>query len=434
MLFSCPIQFEQNRDALVAARISRHKYSSDLSITNRHPEKISSNHMISAHYDIVIIGGGPVGMALALALQDTGISSLLLEARGLPEKDEDPRPLALSYGSHLILHRLGVWNGLAKKTPITTIHISNRGSLGQTVLTPQDAGVPTLGFVVNYHDLFCSMHQRLTSDTSGYIAGAVVTGLDTTENSGMVHFNYQNEAQKVTAKLIVLADGGKLAQQLPDVAYQSHDYHQFAVVGNVKAEKKQSGIAYERFTADGPVALLPNEEDFALVWTVSPEAIHEISALNEADFLVRLHRHFGDRLGKFTHAGKRSAFPLTLKYALSVTAQRVALIGNAAQTLHPVAGQGFNLGLRDAYELAQEAIDAQNTSRQIGAPAMLSNYRRKRQIDSGGGRFFTDTLIKLFSNDNALLKHACGIGLTALNCTPPLKRFVARRMIFGARG
>ncbi|QOJ19372.1 MAG: FAD-dependent monooxygenase [Gammaproteobacteria bacterium] len=390
--------------------------------------------MISTHYDMVIIGGGPVGMALALALQDTGISSLLLEARGLPEKDEDPRPLAISYGSHLILHRLGVWSGLTKKTPITTIHISNRGSLGQTVLTPQDAGVPTLGFVVNYHDLFCSMHQRLTASTSGYIAGAIVTGLDAAENSGTVHFNYQNEAQKVTAKLIVLADGGKLAQQLPDVTYQSYDYQQFAVVGNVKAEKKQSGIAYERFTADGPIALLPNEEDFALVWTVSPEAIHEITALNETDFLLRLHHHFGDRLGKFTQAGKRSAFPLALRYALNVTAQRVALIGNAAQTLHPVAGQGFNLGLRDAYELAQEAINAQNTSREIGAAAMLSNYRRKRQIDSGGGRFFTDSLIKLFSNDNALLKHACGIGLTALNCTPPLKRFVARRMIFGARG
>ena len=390
--------------------------------------------MTSAHYDIVIIGGGPVGMALSLALQDTGISSLLLEARGLPEKDEDPRPLALSYGSHLILHRLGVWSGLARKTPITTIHISNRGSLGQTILTPQDAGVPTLGFVVNYHDLFRAMHQRLTASTSGYMAGAIVTGLDTTENSGTVHFNYQDQEQKVTARLIVLADGGKLAQQLPDVAYQSHDYHQFAVVGNVKAEKKQSGIAYERFTNNGPVALLPNEEDFALVWTVSPEAVHEITALNESDFLLRLHRHFGDRLGNFTHAGKRSAFPLTLKYALNVTAQRVALIGNAAQTLHPVAGQGFNLGLRDAYELAHEAIDAQNTSRNIGAPAMLSNYRQKRQIDSGGGRFFTDSLIKLFSNDNPLLKHACGIGLITLNCTPSLKRFVARRMIFGAHG
>lgn len=390
--------------------------------------------MIIDHYDIVIIGGGPVGMALALALHDTGISSLLLEARGVPEKDEDPRPLALSHGSHLILHRLGVWNKLTKKTPITTIHISNRGSFGQTVLTPEDAGVPALGFVVNYHDLFCSMHQRLTTSTADYIAGAAVTRLETTENLGTVYFNYQGKEQTVTSKLLVLADGGKLAQQLPDIVYQTHDYHQFAVVANIKAQKKQTGIAYERFTADGPVALLPNDEDFALVWTVSPEAVQEIISLSDRDFLLRLHRHFGDRLGQFTHAGKRSAFPLTLKHAISTISQRTALIGNAAQTLHPVAGQGFNLGLRDAYELACEAINTQSASREIGSAAMLSGYRQKRQMDSSGGRIFTDSLIKLFSNDNGILKHACGIGLSTLDCIPPLKRFVARRMIFGARG
>ncbi|MDP3282778.1 MAG: FAD-dependent monooxygenase, partial [Nitrosomonas sp.] len=140
--------------------------------------------MTTDHYDIVIIGGGPVGMALALALRDIGVSNLLLEARGLPEKDEDPRPLALSHGSRLILHRLGVWSELTQNTPITTIHISNRGSFGQTVLTPDDAGVPALGYVVNYHDLFCSMHKKLTERKSDYIAGAIVTQLDTDDNLG----------------------------------------------------------------------------------------------------------------------------------------------------------------------------------------------------------------------------------------------------------
>ncbi|MDP3282405.1 MAG: FAD-dependent monooxygenase, partial [Nitrosomonas sp.] len=202
----------------------------------------------------------------------------------------------------------------------------------------------------------------------------------------------------------------------------------------VQAEKKQTGIAYERFTIDGPVALLPNGDDFALVWTVSPEAMKEITALDDADFLIRLHQHFGNRLGKFIRAGKRSAFPLALKYAAPATTQRVALIGNAAQTLHPVAGQGFNLGLRDAYELACEIISTQNTALEIGTPTMLSRYRQRRRIDSNAGRLFTDSLIKLFSNENKILKHACGAGLSTLNCIPPLKRFVARRMIFGARG
>lgn len=390
--------------------------------------------MTTNHYDIAIIGGGPVGMALALVLRDAGVSSLLLEARGLPEKAEDPRPLALSHGSYLILHRLGVWDKLPQKTPITTIHISTRGSFGQTILTPDDAGVPTLGFVVNYHDLFCSMHKKLTETNTDYIAGATVTQLITNENSGQVYFDYQGKKEKITAQLLILADGGQLAKQLPDITYQTHDYQQWAVVANVKAQRKQTGIAYERFTADGPVALLPNGEDFALVWTVAPETAKEIVTWDDETFLAQLHQHFGDRLGKCISAEKRFTFPLTLKYATSITTQRVALIGNAAQTLHPVAGQGFNLGLRDAYELACEIINTKNASNEIGIPTMLTRYRQRRQIDSSAGRIFTDSLVKLFSNENKLLKHARGVGLSTLDCIPPLKRFIARRMIFGAKG
>lgn len=390
--------------------------------------------MTSDYYDVVIIGGGPVGMALSLALQGSGISSLLLEARGIPEKVDDPRPLALSHASHLILRRLGAWRQLTKYTAITTIHISNRGNFGKTTITPQDAGVPTLGFVVNYHDLFHAMHKNLTVSDTHYLAGAAVTKIETLDRCGTVYFNYQNEEKKVSAKLLVLADGGQLAKQLPDIMYHTHDYQQWAVVANVQADKKQTGIAYERFTRDGPVALLPHQQDFALVWTVAPEIAEEIIKLDDENFLSRLQQHFGDRLGKFIGAGKRSAFPLTLKYAKSVTAHRVALVGNAAQTLHPVAGQGFNLGLRDAYELANEIIHAYSAGSEIGASAMLSRYQQKRHMDSSAGRVFTDSLVKLFSNKNILLQQACGFGLSTLDCLPPLKRFVSRRMIFGARG
>ena len=153
---------------------------------------------MTTDYDIVIIGGGPVGMALALALHDTGVSSLLLEARGPSDKAEDPRPLALSHGSHLILHRLGVRNKLIQDTLITTIHVSNRGSFGQTILTSKDAGVPALGFVVNYYALFRSMHKKLAESKADYIAGAAVTRLDTNEDSGTVYFDYQGIEKKVT--------------------------------------------------------------------------------------------------------------------------------------------------------------------------------------------------------------------------------------------
>ncbi|OQW38509.1 MAG: ubiquinone biosynthesis protein UbiH [Proteobacteria bacterium SG_bin4] len=390
--------------------------------------------MIADHYDVVIIGGGPVGMALSLALRQTNISSILLEARNIPEKDDDPRPLALSYGTQLILDKLGVWRYLSQITPIKTIHISNRGVFGETVLASGDADVPALGFVVNFHDLFCAMHQLLLENNSVYLTGATVNQLETTKNQGKVFFTHRNEEKTINAKLIVIADGGHLAKQIPEFTYTIHDYHQWAVVANIQATQKQTGIAYERFTSDGPVAMLPNGENFALVWTVSPQAVKEIMALDAPAFLVRLHQHFGDRLGKLIHAGKRSAFPLTLKYASTTTAQRVALIGNAAQTLHPVAGQGFNLGLRDAYELAREIISAPGRSQDIGSAGMLSKFRQNRIIDSSGGRIFTDSLIKIFSNNNRLLQQACGLGLSTLDCIPSLKHFVARRMIFGVRG
>ncbi|MEK7769301.1 MAG: FAD-dependent monooxygenase [Pseudomonadota bacterium] len=387
--------------------------------------------MTRDHYDLIIIGGGPVGMALALALRGSGVAALLLEARGVPEKTEDMRPLALSHGSHLILQRLGVWQALPEVTPITTIHVSNRGGFGRTVLTAGDVGVPALGYVVNHHDVFRAMHEALQGCGVDYLDGAQVTRLETSAEQGQVEFQHGGVTKLATAKLLVLADGGRLSGQVEGVTQHIHEYHQWAVVARIKTALPQCGVAYERFTPDGPVALLPLGEYFALVWTVSPAAAQEILGLDDAAFLARLHDHFGDRLGSFVDASKRSGFPLALKYADPVTAQRTALVGNAAQTLHPVAGQGFNLGLRDAWELADEVIAS---AAETGTPAMLARYRHRRQMDSGAGRVFTDSLVKLFSNDDPLLRMLRSLGLSALDCLPPVKRFVARRMMFGARG
>lgn len=390
--------------------------------------------MTTKHYDIVIIGGGPVGMAVTLALQESGLSILLLEARGLPEKDKDPRPLALSHGSRLILERLDVWRKLVTHTPIKTIHISNRLGFGRTILTKDDASVPALGYVVNYHALFQSMHTSLKHLNGDYLTGAKVTKFETSADQGQVEFEYNNVSKKITAKLLVLADGGHLTEQIEDIIYHVHEYQQWAIVANIKAKTKQRGIAYERFTPDGPVALLPSGDNFALVWTVDPSMAKQVLEMDDATFLARLQKHFGNRVGQLIDAGKRSGFPLALRYATPITSQRIALVGNAAQTLHPVAGQGFNLGLRDAWELASEILTSTNMEIEIGAPAMLSRYRQKRLIDSDAGRIFTDSLIKIFSNDSAILRNICGMGLSTLDCLPPLKRFTARRMIFGARG
>lgn len=391
--------------------------------------------MSDKNYDIAIIGGGPVGMALALALRLSGLSILLLEARGLPEKVDDIRPLALSHGSYLILNRLGAWRKLPRSTLIDTIHISNKGYLGRTVLTTQDADASALGHVVNYFDLFHALFETTLETQIDYQTGAIVNTFSTDEQLGYLSYTQSDGVEKkISAKLLILADGGRLGNLIEDISYQTVEYDQWAITANIQAETRQTGIAYERFTSDGPIALLPSGDDFSLVWTASSEAAKEILMLPDEQFLGRLHDHFGDRLGKFIHTGKRSGFPLVLKYATSNISQRIALVGNAAQTLHPVAGQGFNLGLRDAYELAQIIQDTLSEHKEIGTPGMLKQFREKRRLDSSGGRVFTDTLVKLFSNDIPLIRHLCGAGLIVLDNLPFVKRFVARRMIFGARG
>jgi len=387
--------------------------------------------MTSSHYDLIIIGGGPVGMSLSLALRHSGLSVLLLEARGSPEKKEDSRPLAFSHGSRLILQRLGVWESLPEVTPITTIHISNRGGFGRTVLTACEVGVPALGYVVIHHDVFRSMHERLKDCGVDYLTEAQVKRLESSAEAGRVEFQHNGDIKQATASLLVLADGGHLTGQVKGITQHSYDYQQWAVVAGIETSLPQCGTAYERFASDGPVAFLPLGRYFSLVWTVSPSAAQEILSLDDATFMARLHHHFGDRLGKFIGASKRSGFPLALKYVTPITTRRIALIGNAAQTLHPVAGQGFNLGLRDAWELAGEIITMPSD---VGVPAMLSKYRDKRQIDGGAGRMFTDSLVKLFSNDDFLLQGMRGMGLSVLDCLPPAKRFVAKRMMFGSRG
>jgi len=398
---------------------------------NESNKKTSPETMTSTHYNLIIIGGGPVGMSLTLALSNSGLSVLLLEARGAPEKKEDSRPLAFSHGSRLILQRLGVWESLPEVTPIRTIHISNRGGFGRTLLTARDVGVPALGYVVIHHDVFRSMHERLQDCGVDYLTGAQVTRLESSTEEGQVEFQHNGVIKQATANLLVLADGGRLTGQVEGITQHTHDYQQWAVVAGIKTSLPQCGTAYERFASDGPVAFLPLGRYFSLVWTVSPSAAQEILSLDDAAFMARLHHHFGDRIGKFIGASKRSGFPLTLKYVTPITARRIVLIGNAAQTLHPVAGQGFNLGLRDAWELAREIITMPSDA---GAPIMLSKYRHKRQIDSGAGRMFTDSLVKLFSNDDLLLQGIRSMGLSALDCLPPAKRFVTKRMMFGLRG
>lgn len=379
--------------------------------------------------DVVIAGGGPVGAALALALCDSGLGVMLLEAREKGQRSRDSRPLALSYGSRLILDRLGVWDALAPATAIERIHVSQQGGFGRVMLSAAEARLPALGYVVDYAQLHAALESAVRRRALNYVTGAKVSAIRDAQTTASVEFMTNDAEKAVAARLVVAADGGALEGV---AAAKTVDYHQSALTAKVKSELPHRHTAFERFTSDGPLALLPSGNDFALIWTAGHDHAQKLGELSADEFLAQLQKQFGGRVGAFAETGARSLFPLVLRYATSITQPRTILIGNAAQTLHPVAGQGFNLGLRDAWELAGELMRCGRDA--IGNAAMLQAYRARRRIDRSGGIAFTDSLVRLFSNNIAPLRMARGAGLSLLGCVPPAKDFVVRRMTFGARG
>jgi len=375
---------------------------------------------------VLIVGAGPVGAVCALALQQQGVAAQVLEAQ--PEDAHaDTRTLALSHGSRLILERLGVWAQLDDATPITRIHVSQRGALGVARLSAEEVKVPALGYVLPYASLTVALKRALADAGIAVDYGVAVTRIESGSEMASLH---AADGRVHAAPLVVVADGGR-GDTAPVPKFE-RDYDQTAVVCEVQTELPHANQAYERFTPEGPAALLPKGDRYALVWTASREDAGRIAQLPDDAFLAALYRHFGGRQGLFLQAGPRKTFPLKLAWTGSEAAARVVRIGNAAQTLHPVAGQGFNIGLRDAWELASLCGDTPADA--IGNAAMLAAYARGRRLDVLGGVGFTDFLVRVFSSDSAPLRHARGLGLLALEALPPLKTFVARRMMFGARG
>ena len=388
---------------------------------------------------ILIVGGGPVGATLALALQAKGIAVTMLEAREQGAAHQDQRALALSYGSRLILERLGLWAELEPKaTAINTIHISQRGSLGRTRLQAKDYEQPALGYVLAYGALSGALDGALAKfpDVNvryGAEATAIVPGTDVT----IVSYKQAGVMYSLGSTIAVLADGGRnLADSMADIPglkSETKHYGHDALVSKVQCELPHDNIAYERFTPAGPMALLPNgARDFSLVWTGKEEAIQQLLALDDEVFLQSLHDHFGDRVGRFLKVGKRMSFPLKLSYLKPVTAPHLVVIGNAAQTMHPVAGQGFNVGLRDAWELAD--IIAATSPTEWGSETMLNAYQQTRKVDTKGGILFTDFLVNVFSNDIIGLSSLRGTGLGLLDILQPAKSRLVSKMSFGARG
>jgi 2-octaprenyl-6-methoxyphenol hydroxylase len=385
---------------------------------------------MNLQFDIAIIGGGPVGAALALALRASGLKVCVLEARPANTASRDARALALSYGSRLLLTRLGVWDALRDVSAIRTIHISQKQSFGRAVLHAEEMNVPELGYVLPYPALQDALARALKNTDIASIYSASVTSL-TGETHATIEYQQNGAEYTLHARLAVVADGGKLlAQRFPP---KVHDYGQSALITHITCSMPKAETAFERFTPQGPLALLPFKEGYELVWTAPHQAALEMLAWDDVRFLHELHQHFGDRAGDFLTVGKRTCFPLGLRRAPQQTPMpHTVLLGNAAQTMHPVAGQGFNMGLRDAWELSQEILDA--APNELGSEKMLAAYCVHRRTDREAGIRFTDGLVRLFSNDLPLVSAARATALTALDCLPFVKKFVAKRMMFGANG
>jgi 2-octaprenyl-6-methoxyphenol hydroxylase len=383
-------------------------------------------------YDVLIAGGGPAGGALALALRGSGLRVAVLEARPRDTAGEDPRPLALSHGSRLVLERLGLWQALEPVTPITRIHVSQRGGFGRVQLDAAAVQLPALGYVVDYTRLAAVVTESLQGGWCDYLPGSAVGRVSLQGDAALVELETAGEARRAGAGLLVVADGGMHADANEAGTARTVDYGQTAVTARVSSTAAHDQVAYERFTPEGPLALLPAGSDLALVWSTTPERAQRLCAAPEGEFLGELQQAFGNRLGRFTAAARRGMFPLALRVARDTRQPRTARIGNAAQTLHPVAGQGLNLALRDAWELAAELRRCPRE--RIGAPELLSRYAARRRLDRGGGIWFTHGLARIFSSDQAPLRCARGLGLAALAALPPAQDFLVRRMQFGARG
>lgn len=382
-------------------------------------------------HDIAIVGAGPVGATLALALAGGELDVVTLDARPAGAISRGDRALALSHGARLIFERLGVWSDVAATpravTPIKAIDISQRGGFGTARLDADEQRLPALGYVVSYRALQAAQDAALARAGVRVDHGLVAERIAATPAYASVETQRDGAATALTSRLAAIADGG--GDVVAGIGRRRRDYGQVALVAHVAMGEPHGGVAFERFTPDGPMALLPDGDHYGLVWTTTPERAEALVELAAPEFLQELAQRFGPRAGRFEGVCDRRTFRLSLDFADRVVTERVVLLGNAAQALHPVAGQGFNLGVRDAWELAQELLATPRD--QIGAPERLAAYARRRRRDRWAGIAFTHGVLGVFGNDYALLRWPRGLALTLLDALPPVKRAFTRAMLFG---
>jgi 2-octaprenyl-6-methoxyphenol hydroxylase len=388
-------------------------------------------------YDVVIIGGGLVGASLAAALRHTPLKVALLEAGHWSPPDAilpssyDERVLALNYASQRILHSLGVWEKVsALATPIKHIQVSDQGHFGKARLHCEEIQLPALGYVIAARQLGQALQQILQQGKVEIQAKITVT--DFKQHADFIELQclQADTTCLLKSRVVIIADGSdsQLREKLGLVTTQQ-DYGQTAIIANVSLEKSHQYTAFERFTAKGPLALLPlANQDCSLVWTVPPEEVQTKLTLSKREFLAALQSEFGWKLGAFTHVGTRHAYPLRLVRTPQSVSTRSVVIGNAAHTLHPIAGQGFNLGLRDVASLSDILLAAHQAGQDLGSASVLNAYAAIQQPDQARVAGVTNSLVQVFSNNLLGLRQLRSLGLLALDRCAPLKRHFMRQM------
>lgn len=385
--------------------------------------------------NVIIVGGGMAGATLALAISSLSqgkLSVSLIEA-ALPEEKHpgfDARAIALAHGTCQRLSKIGIWDSFADcVTPITHVHVSDRSHAGFVNIDAKEHHIPELGNVIELHDagerLFALL--RKAPGVTLYCP-AKVENIQRHLDSVTVTLN---NGETVDGMLLVAADGShSVVGQACHMQWQQDDYGQVAIIANVKTSIDPQGKAFERFTEFGPLALLPMSQGrSSLVWCHQQEQAGTIKSWDDETFIHKLQQAFGWRLGKITQAGTRFCYPLSLRKALNPISHRTVLVGNAAQTLHPIAGQGFNLGIRDVMQLAESVVEAYRQGRDIGAYSLLNTYQQARAIDRDKTVTMTDGLVRVFANRCLPLVIGRNLGLMAMEMLPSARNVLARQTL-----
>ncbi|WP_049004943.1 2-octaprenyl-6-methoxyphenyl hydroxylase [Enterobacter cloacae] len=385
---------------------------------------------------VIIVGGGMTGATLALAISHMTQGKLpvhLVEAVA-PEASDHPgfdaRAIALAQGTCQQLSRIGIWQAIADcATAINTVHVSDRGHAGFVTLDAQDYRIDALGQVVELHDVGLRLFRQL-QDAPGVTLHCPARLASFSRTEGAVSVTLEN-GTVLEGQLLVAADGSRSALGTQcGIEWHQQPYGQVAVIANVSTSGAHCGRAFERFTQHGPLAMLPMSNGrCSLVWCHPHSQSEEIQSWSDERFCTELQKAFGWRLGRITHAGKRTVYPLSLTTASQSISHRLALVGNAAQTLHPIAGQGFNLGLRDVMSLAESLAQAWGEQKDCGAYSVLSHYQKRRQADKEATIGVTDGLVHLFANRWAPLVAGRNLGLMAMELFIPARDVLAQRTL-----